>query len=489
MKLARRLSVALFLGVLLVVAAFAYVRFRHEVNVYDEDMRRDHRLIGTTLRPALLETWSSEGERRTLELVRRADAEREGLRIRWVWAGAVASEAIVTDLPVAQLAQGREVQRETAVPFAAGPHLVSYVPVINRGSEVGAIEIGESRAGRDGYLWSTLWITGLTSVVIALVSGTIAMGIGRWFVGRPVGQLIGKARRVGRGDLSEPLVLRQRDELGELAEELNSMCDRLAQSRRELERETEAHIRSLERLRHADRLTTIGQLTSVIAHEIGTPLNVVAGHVRMMSKGQLDQNRFHESTAIVLEQCERMARIVRQVLDYARRREPKKTAVDLLDVVQATVDLIRPFAEKRQVEVVLHEDGCESRSVVVDASQVQQALTNLIVNAISASKAGRKVDVRIEDAAITPSGDSAGVQRFLRIVVEDRGAGMSEETRRRLFEPFFTTKEAGEGTGLGLSVTHDIVSEHSGFIEVQSTLNVGSRFDVYLPRAEREVVA
>jgi signal transduction histidine kinase len=483
MRLARRLSFALFLGVLTVVALFAYVRFRREVQLFDSDMRRDHRLIGTSLRPALLETWSSEGERRTLDVVRRADAEREGVRIRWVWLGTRESEAVIPNVPLAELSSGREVQLETDVSFAAGPYLVSYIPIFNREGSVGALEIAESRAHRARYLWSTLWIMGLTSLGIAFVCGTVAMGIGRWFVGRPVNLLIAKARRVGRGDLSAPLVLQQKDELGELAAELNSMCEHLARSQARLGEESRARIQALERLRHAERLTTIGQLTSVLAHEIGTPLNVVAGHVRMLAKRPIDEGELQAGTAVILEQCDRMTRIVRQVLDYARRREPKKARVNLLDVVQATVDLIRPLNEKHGVTVEVAGEG-GAVEAVVDALQIQQALTNLIVNAFSASKRGDSVEIGVDHVVALAPGSPSVARQYVRIFVEDRGTGMTSETKARLFEPFFTTKDAGEGTGLGLSVANDIVIEHGGFIEVWSELGKGSRFEMYLEQPE-----
>ena len=124
-----------------------------------------------------------------------------------------------------------------------------------------------------------------------LISGMLAVGLGVRLVGRPLQLLIAKARRVGGGDLEGPVHLRSRDELAELAEGLNAMCANLAESQTRLRQETAARIAALEQLRHADRLKTVGRLASGIAHELGTPLNVVAGRAGLIGSGKLDARR------------------------------------------------------------------------------------------------------------------------------------------------------------------------------------------------------
>src|SRR5204863_590761 len=124
-----------------------------------------------------------------------------------------------------------------------------------------------------------------------------------------------KARRVGTGDLSGPLHLRQRDELGELANEINLMCERLAEERGAREQATE-------QLRHADRLTTVGKLASGLAHELGTPLNVVRGRAKLIVDHEVEGKEVTDSARIVVEQAERMTALIRQLLDFARPRAP-----------------------------------------------------------------------------------------------------------------------------------------------------------------------
>jgi two-component system NtrC family sensor kinase len=190
---------------------------------------------------------------------------------------------------------------------------------------------------------------------------------------------------------------------------------------------------------------------------------------------------------IVMEQSERMAQIIRQLLDFARAGKANKSSIDLRHLASSTLSLLRPIADKRRV--TLQFESIEPVSeVVADAAQVQQVVTNLVVNAVQASPQASRVEVGLRTAAGTrrpgnPNQPSEPEQArgFVCITVSDHGAGMGEDTLERIFEPFFTTKDVGEGTGLGLAVAYGIVQEHGGFITVESKLGEGSRFEVYLP--------
>jgi two-component system NtrC family sensor kinase len=320
----------------------------------------------------------------------------------------------------------------------------------------------------------------LTTIVMVTVCGAIALLLGGWFVGRPIRSLVDKAQRIGHGDLSGPLALRQRDEIGELADEMNAMCDRLGAAAADLAVATEAKITMLEQLRHADRLSTVGKLASGIAHELGTPLNVVSGRARMIASG-LDPTEAHDSADIIVVQAQRMTRIIRQLLDFARRRSAHKSPEDLRQVARQTVSLLSPIAEKKKVEIVLVEPD-DAFLAEVDASQLQQALTNLIVNGIQAMPQGGTITVSMARAQTQPPADVSGAYGpYLRLDVTDEGVGMAADTMAHIFEPFFTTKPVGEGTGLGLSVTYGIVKEHGGWLAVSSLVGKGSTFSVYLP--------
>jgi signal transduction histidine kinase len=321
-----------------------------------------------------------------------------------------------------------------------------------------------------------------------LVAALLAAGLGLYMVGRPLARLAQKARNVGAGDLSGTLNLRQRDEIGELAREIDAMCDRLAHARVSLADETEARVRAVEQLRHADRLATVGKLASGIAHEVGTPLGVALVRANMISAGRVTGAEAREGARIIGEQVERIARIIRQLLDFARGqsvRPPGQGArhepVDIASLVEKTLSLVKPLADKRQLTLDLRAaPGLPKPSI--DEGQIQQVLLNLVVNSIHACDHPGQVTVDVSLANATAPADLGGAKgEYLCLSVADQGMGISPEILPRIFEPFFTTKSVGEGTGLGLSVAYGIVREHGGWIDVQSVARQGSRFSVYLP--------
>jgi signal transduction histidine kinase len=258
------------------------------------------------------------------------------------------------------------------------------------------------------------------------------------------------------------------------------MCDRLAEARERVAAETSTRIATIEQLRHAERLATVGQLASGIAHELGTPLNVVWARAKMIAS--LDPSTEVAGNArIIAEQSQQMTRIIRQLLDFARPRTPQKAEVDLWQVVRQTMGLLHPLAEKNRVSFVLPQ-AAPPVPARVDAQLMQQVLSNLAINGIQAMPGGGKLAFSIERERLRPPADHGGPEaEYIALRVRDEGVGMGEETLRRLFEPYFTTKGVGEGTGLGLSVSRGMVREHGGWIAVESTPGKGSCFSVYLP--------
>ena len=157
---------------------------------------------------------------------------------------------------------------------------------------------------------------------------------------------------------------------------------------------------------------------------------------------------------IIIDQSTRMTKIIRQLLDYARRQPPQKAPQDLGRLAGEVLTLLETLASKNGILLRFASDLPEA-PVIADATQIQQALTNLVVNAIQASARGGTVDVTLQAARATPpsySAESPQEGDYYVVTVQDHGHGMPSDVLARVFEPFFTTKEVGEGTGLGLSV-------------------------------------
>lgn len=460
MKLSLKLTLWIVLGVTLVLSAFAALRVQRQVTMFESDMQADHRAFGRALASAASEVAREHGEERALALIADANLRESHMLVRWV--GEASGE------PVSHVEGEGEARR-----------LVTRVPVQMPSGAAGSLELSESLQKEGDHVRQTIIRAVISTLTTIGVCGIIILVFGWVFVGRPVDQLIGTARNVGAGDLSRRVRLAQRDEIGALADAMNSMCDDLAEARRHAKAEHEARITALEQLRHAERLATVGQLASGLAHELGTPLNVVQARARMIDRGESTGEHVLRDAQIIDEQTKRMTAIIRQLLDFARPRSPMRQPVVLQTLLGQSLALLEPLARRRGVRIALDvpDDPLE---VHVDGQQLEQVLANLVMNAVQAGPKDGQVRVELSATErrdpLHPESDT-----WACIVVEDRGEGMPQEVAAHVFEPFFTTKDVGHGTGLGLAVAWGIVTEHGGSIEVESEAQEGSRFVVYLP--------
>ncbi len=328
----------------------------------------------------------------------------------------------------------------------------------------------------------------VVSTVLTLLAFTAALGIASalvsaWmrqkFISAPMTTLVAMAEEVGNGHLDARVKLERDDEFKALGNALNSMAAQLQTARERLTQETESRLKAMELLRHADRLATVGKLAAGVAHELGTPLNVVLGRAKMVASGEVEGQTAREYARIVCDQVDHMTRIIRQLLDFARRREPRTEHTDLSLLANSSADMLRPLAAKRQVSL---EVEAAPLTVACEPGAIQQVLSNLVLNATQAMPQGGTVQVTLREALCTPPPDVGGAaQRCAVLAVKDAGVGLSAEVREHLFEPFFTTKAVGEGTGLGLALSWGIARDHHGWIDVASEPGQGATFSLCLP--------
>jgi two-component system, NtrC family, sensor kinase len=294
-------------------------------------------------------------------------------------------------------------------------------------------------------------------------------------VGAPGGPLLGcLAVWDDRGQDLEPARRRALELAGRQVTALLEARRRHAQARSTLL----ATRRELER---ADRLAMVGKLAAGIAHEVGTPLAVVAGRARQLAAGSVQAEQVAPAARTIAEQADRIAGIIRQLLDFARRREPRPGRFDIRNLLRQSATLVEQAAARRKVRVQV-VDLPAARIVQFDGSQMMQVLTNLLMNALQATPEGGAVTLSLDEGEVTPPA-STGLEarRYVVVRVADTGVGIPEENLAKVFDPFFTTKDTGEGTGLGLSVAQGIVRDHEGWIAVESQRGQGSTFSVHLP--------
>jgi signal transduction histidine kinase len=475
-KVATKFALA-FIGCgLLSVLVYSAVAASREVERLEATVAEDLASIGRTLRTSVLSVWEKEGEARALELVARQDAasESETIDVRLTWLDVEANHSRFPrgGLSVIPSLLRNEQRTWVAQRPNGAREVYAYVPLIRPGSRPAAIEISRPLVHESDLFWQELRGQLVSSTIVAGFATFVAIVLTGWMVSAPLGRLTAQARRIGKGDFSQRVPVRGSDEVSTLASELNTMTDQLIEARARAQDETDKRVATLEQLRHADRLRTVGTLASGIAHELGTPLNVIAMRAKMLATGEVSADDAPASAKIIVAQTERVTKIVRQLLDFARRRPPNRADTDVGDLAERTAMLLEGLAKKARVEVKVQHD--EEVRAKVDPMQIEQAITNLVINAVHAMPNGGTV-------VVTARNTKFRERKCALLEIADTGTGIAKEALDRIFEPFFTTKPVGEGTGLGLSVTHGIIQDHEGWMEVESEVGKGTTFKLYLP--------
>jgi len=226
--------------------------------------------------------------------------------------------------------------------------------------------------------------------------------------------------------------------------------------------------RTQEQLQKAERLAELGTLASGMAHEIGTPMNVILGRAEYLFQRTADEG-MKKGLATIVTQIERITKVMNQLLAFARRGTPEWRAVDLGEIVEDSLEM---FRERIAHSCITVEKTIEADlpSVHADRDQLIQVLINLMMNSLHAMQKGGRLSL-----SLTREGN------HVCLGVSDTGHGMPEEIRSKAFEPFFTTKDFGKGTGLGLTVVKGIIEEHRGTIAVESVVDKGTTFWIRLP--------
>ncbi len=225
-----------------------------------------------------------------------------------------------------------------------------------------------------------------------------------------------------------------------------------------------------EQLRTTERIAELGTVASGMAHEIGTPMNVILGRAEYLMD-RVTEEPIKKGLQTIITQVERITRVMNQLLSFARRKAPKRGALDLRHVLEDSIEMFRERLARSHIQVeLLFADPCPM--VLADADQMSQVIINLVMNAVHAMPDGGTLRVGL---VLEP--------QMVKLTIADTGHGIPREIIRKIFDPFFTTKEFGKGTGLGLTVVKGIIEEHQGSVTVDSEEGRGTTFTILLPRA------
>ncbi|MDA8413357.1 MAG: ATP-binding protein [Desulfobacteraceae bacterium] len=317
----------------------------------------------------------------------------------------------------------------------------------------------------------------------------LLLGLGSFILSRivvtPISRLLAATEKITGGQYGQRVRVSGCAELARLAESFNAMSATLQQK----DQEVGGHVAALEKANaelhqareeaiRTEKMASIGLLAAGMAHEIGTPLASIMGYADLAAAEQLDGEVIQDYARRISDDCSRIDRIVRGLLDYARPRTATVEACDIRRLLAATLEMLTQQGAFKDIRVGSYSDE-KLPEVCVDPHQLQQVLINLFLNSRDAMPTGGKLSVRVktDSSRILPGGATS----CLRIEVLDTGSGIPEEHLKRIFDPFFTTKPPGQGTGLGLAISARIIESFGGRIEARSRMGTGTCFTIWLP--------
>jgi two-component system, NtrC family, sensor kinase len=494
LSLRTRLTLLVTLAVALVIGVQAVI----EIGVFERTVERD--LLETARLTALTVSDDFELRREPIDL----DAVSAMLHEVAVSAPAIRTVSIISvageqtevlastssvERPEALTAARQAVDRHQTV-ILSGPPGTAIVaaPTLRDGRPAGAavvtVSLGSVAQLRTKGRQVTLWFAPIVVLLLTLVIDWFA----RRLIHRPVARIHDAMQRAGDGDFSARASVVRPDEIGDVASGLNDMLarlqhfnealqDRVDEATSELRVKNQELVESYRRvfalreaLARAEQMAAVGQMAASVAHQVGTPLNLISGYVQMLHQDMAVDPKTSRRLVIVQEQIAKVDAVVRTMLDHARRPDTRwPTSIGAL--LARVADVARPKLDASRISLKL-EVAADLPPVEADSEELELSILNLVNNSLDAMPSGGTLSIRAVDAG-----------SHVRIDITDSGVGIAPDLLPRIFDPWVTTKPAGRGTGLGLSITRDVIARHGGTISADSEPG-RTTFTIRLPRTD-----
>lgn len=344
-------------------------------------------------------------------------------------------------------------------------YITAYEPIKNIKDEIiGILYVGLLEEKFIDMRNETMGIyIGITLAGMALaliISYFLASGILK-----PINRLVCASKRLAKGDLTQRVKLTSKDEIGELAEAFNFMASSIK------ERDEQLKVRAQQKIQESERLASLGRLSAGIAHEINNPLGAILIYSNLLLEESEQQDSRRENLKKIVRESIRCKEIVKGLLDFARKAEPKKEPANINEILERVLSLVEKQVLFQNIRITRTLQP-QLPMVMIDKTQIQQVFMNIILNAAEAMQGIGSLTIGTQ---LLEDGQSVEIE------FTDTGCGISKENMKRLFEPFFTTKEEVGGIGLGLAISYGIIKNHGGNIEVKSNVGQSTTFLIKLP--------
>ena len=400
--------------------------------------------------------------------------------------------------------------------------MILYSPLWNRGNIIGGIQmevfIGDLTTNLLEFQ-KIILITVFSDAIVLIIFGSFLLS--RVLV-KPIKDLVRFTQKISEGDFSEKIEGTAKNEIGILIGSFNRMIDRLKEDQESLENYLESLESTNKQLKQAqedlirtEKLASIGRFAAGVAHEVGNPLGAILGYTSMLKKEGMDLEESKDYLKRIEEEIDRINKIVRELLDFARPSKSEIRDVEINKIIESTLSLLSYQKDFKNIETQLDLQS-DLPLIKGDESQLSQVFINIILNAIDAMPSGGILQIQTEGhlveylngdrfQRISPSrrrsdpvesdyshlrkSDPFSVfstkfskgERLVKVRISDTGSGIKKEDLENIFDPFFTTKAPDKGTGLGLSISLKIVESLGGEIRVESEVGKGTTFEIYFP--------
>ena len=284
---------------------------------------------------------------------------------------------------------------------------------------------------------------------------------------KPIDKIILTCKKIMNGDISARSNIHPPGEMGLLCKTIDNMAASIEEYEKNLQKETQMQISQ------SEKLASIGRLASGVAHEINNPLTSILNFAHLLRSKKEQSEEDKNDINIIIQETNRVRKIVSELLDFSRQSQIKKEWVDVQKVIQQLVLIIKKQKAFSKITIIENYTK-ELKAICVDKNQMQQVFLNLLLNAAEAIS---------EQGTITIT--TSVINEEFTISIQDTGCGIKSEDMHKVFDPFYTNKKVGKGTGLGLSVSYGIIQQYGGNIEVESKVGKGSTFRVILPLKEK----
>jgi hypothetical protein len=404
--------------------------------------------------------------------------------------------------------------------------LILTSPLWIRGKISGGVQVEIPMEEVMAFLLESQKVILLTIILDAIVLIVFGSFLLSRVLVKPLKDLVRLTQRISEGDFSQKIEGTSKNEIGQLIGSFNRMIDKLAENQESLENyltslesTNKKLVEAQEELTRTEKLASIGRFAAGVAHEVGNPLGAILGYTSILEKEGVDREESKDYLKRIEKEIERINRIVRELLDFARPSKIEIREVNINKVIESTLSLLSYQKGFKNIETRLDLQN-PLAMIKGDESQLSQVMINIILNAVDAMPNGGILKIQTEElVAEEPVADrfqrlhsprrrrgdptesdyshmrkpdplssmmtrfSAG-SRLVRLRVSDTGTGIKKEDLDRIFDPFFTTKAPDKGTGLGLSISLRIVETMGGEIKVQSEVGKGTTFDLLFQASE-----